>query len=538
MPAAPLRFDVIIAGGGFAGVYCAKALARELGDAACQRVALIAEQNFMVFQPMLAEVVGSSISPRHVVNPIRLLCSGVTVLRGAIQAIDLEKRVLRVNAGDFTGAVEVGFTHLVLGLGGIVDVSRVPGMAEHAFLMKNVGDALRLREAIIGRFEEANLEDNADDVRRLLTFVVVGGGFSGVETAGQILDLAREMARFYPRLAPDAARVVLVHSRERLLPELSESLAKYCEENMRARGTEIILNARVSAMTAGKVFLGEGRAIESRTVVSTVGNAPHPMLVELCKGAGIASEKGRIVTDATMRVPGRDALWAAGDCAAVPMPASVRSGTGAPVAQDFSPPTAQFAMRQGTLLGKNIARALTGRADLQPFAFKGLGELAAIGHRSAVAEILGMKFSGFFAWWLWRSVYLAKLPGLDRKLRVMIDWTLDLFFPRDIAIFQASPTRVLQQNHLEPGDVLCHVGEPVFSMYFVKAGRIELRGADGAVQRVIAAGQHFGKQAILHDKVWPFTAVAVEASEVVALSARAFRILTGANVQLPTAPKA
>ena len=534
MPAAPLHFDAVIAGGGFAGVYCARAVGEALGSSARERVALIASENFMLFQPMLAEVVGAGLPPRHVVSPIRQLCRDVTVLRGEITEIDLETRKLRVRAGDFTGKVEVGFDHLVLGLGGIVDLSRVPGMAEHAFLMKNIGDALKLRDALISRFEEANLEGNPENLRRLLTFIVVGGGFSGVETAGQLLDFSAELLQFHPRLADETVRIVLIHSGERLMPELSPSLAAYCHENLHARGLEIILNARVSAMTAGKIHLADGRIIENRTVVSTVGNAPNPFLLALCKKAGIECEKGRVVTDPTMRVTGQKNLWAAGDCASVPMPPNMRPKRGAPETKSFSPPTAQFATRQGTLLGKNLAQALTGSDDFQAFNFRGLGELAALGHHSAAAEILGMKFSGFFAWWLWRSVYLMKLPGIERKLRVALDWTLDLFFPPDITSLQVQPTQAMKLMHLEKGDVLCHVGEPANSFYIVKAGQIELRDAAGAVERTLEPGRHFGERTILHDLPWPFTAVASEPSEVMSVSAAALKAITSSSMKLPS----
>jgi len=535
MPASSLHFDAVIAGGGFAGIYCAQALEAELGNSARERVALIASENFMLFQPMLAEVAGSGLSPRHVVNPIRQLCRKVTVLRGEITDIDLDAHHLTVRAGDFVGEVKVTFRHLVAGLGGIVDLSRVPGMAEHAFLMKNIGDALKLRDALIGRFEEANLEEDPEDVRRLLTFVIVGGGFSGVETAGQMLDFTREMAGFYPRLPADALRIVLIHGRERLMPELSASLAIYCEENLRHRGLEILLNARVTGMTAGRIHLEDGRAIESRTVVSTVGNAPHPLLAALAKKCGLACDKGRLLTDATLRVKGRTDLWAAGDCAAVPMPPNLRPGAGAPSAQEFSPSTAQFATRQGALLGKNLARALHGADDFLPFHFRGLGELASLGHHAAAAEILGLKFSGFFAWWLWRSVYLMKLPGLERKLRVLLDWTLDLFFPADITSFQAQPTQVLKQMRVEKGDVLCHAGEPAFSFYIVKTGLIELRNP---AERTMTPGRHFGKGTVLRNLPWHYTATAMEPSEVMAISGRTLKAISNARMALRPADPA
>ena len=511
-PAAnPLTFDVVIAGGGFAGVNCAQALAKALGRGSERRVALIAEQNYMLFQPMLAEVAGSSLSPQHVVNPIRALCRGVTVLRGAIESIDLAAGHVELSAGAFTPNVQIAFQHLAVVLGGIVDLSRVPGMPEHAFLMKNVGDAMKLRGAMLDRFEEANLISDAASLARLLTFVVVGGGYSGVETAGQLLDLADDVRELYPRIAGARLRVVLIHSGAHLLPEISEDLGRYCEENLRSRGVEIILGARVTAMTSSKVTLGDARSIESHTVVSTVGNAPHPVIVELCAKAGIVNEKGRIVTEPTLRVPGQPRLWAAGDCAAVP-----QSGGGT------CPPTGQFAMRQGTTLGRNLALALAGREDLAPFTFKGLGSLAAIGHRTAVAEIMGLKFSGFIAWWMWRTIYLSKLPGIERKVRVMIEWTLDLFFRRDIALFQPRHTKPLEDMHLEKGDAVFHAGEPAFSFYVVKAGCIELRDATGAVVRTMGPGDHFGRRALIGEGKWQHSAVAAESSTLIAISARVF----------------
>jgi NADH dehydrogenase len=514
-----LKFEVVIAGGGFAGVYCAKSLAKELGPISQTRVALIADQNYMLFQPMLAEVCGSSLSPRHVVNPIRRICKDVTVLCGSIKSIDLSTRQLSLDAGHFTKNADVKFGHLVLALGGVVDLSRVPGMPEHAFLMKNVGDAQRLRATIIDRFEEANFQPDPEALQRLLTFVVVGGGYSGVETAGQILDLIQGVNYLYPRVARSGFKVILIHSGKQLLPEISDTLGEYCEKNMRERGVEIILNARVSAMTATKVFLQDGRVIQSHTVVTTVGNAPHPLIVDLCKKHNFESLKGRIVTDENLRAKNQDRIWVAGDCAAIPLYQGKEG--------EYCPPTAQFAYREGILLGKNIARWLR-KQRLKTFKFKGLGELASIGHRSAVAEIFGMKFSGFIAWFMWRTIYLMKLPGLERKLRVMIDWTLDLFFPRDITLLQPRPTEVLGEMHLEKGDQLFHAGEPALSFYIVKSGRIDLLDENGLVKSV-GAGEHFGERALLHDHIWRFAAVAAEPSTLVALDAKVFQSISTAS---------
>jgi NADH dehydrogenase len=537
-----LDFDVLIAGGGFAGVYCAQAIGRQLGHNCHQQVGIVADHNYMVFQPMLAEVAGSSIAPHHVVNAIRSLCHRVTVLRGSIVDINLPARTLTLDAGMFSAPVTVTFKHLVVALGGIVDLSRVPGMPEHAFLMKSIGDAQELRGAIIDRLEEANLQNDEASIKRLLTFVVVGGGYSGVETAGQMLDLIQDINRFYPRLARPDYRVILIHSGGHLLPEISEDLGRYCEKNMKDRGVEIILNARVTSMTASKVTLGSGEIIESHTVVSTVGNAPNPIIIDLCTKNKIPCDKARIITDATMRVDGFENLWAAGDCAAVPMAVSKEVAAqskgdaampGSPfAAKKYCPPTAQFAYRQGICLGKNLADILKGNGNKpREFCFTGLGELASIGHQSAVADIMGLRFSGLIAWFMWRTIYLMKLPGLDRKVRVMIDWTLDLFFPRDIVLLRSRPTEVLQEVHLEKGDTIFHAGEPALSFYVVKKGRIELRDDDGALM-TIGAGEHFGERALLHDRKWRFTAVASEPTTLVALDAKVFQAISSASASI------
>ncbi|MGA3171655.1 MAG: FAD-dependent oxidoreductase [Chthoniobacteraceae bacterium] len=532
-----LQFDVLIAGGGFAGVYCAQAIARKLGISARERVAIVADHNYMVFQPMLAEVAGSSISPHHVVNPIRGICRNVNVMRGSIAEIDLAGRSVRLDAGMFSPSITVCFDHLVIALGGVVDLSRVPGMPEHAFLMKSVGDAQELRGALIDRLEEANLQTDQAAIKRLLTFVIVGGGYSGVETAGQLLDLIQDINRFYPRIARPNYRVILVHSGSHLLPEISEDLGRYCEQNMTRRGVEFILNARVTSMTASKVTLNDGRVLETHTVVSTVGNAPHPLIVDLCKRDGIPTEKSRIITDASLRVQDFQNLWAAGDCAAVPMAGGKGAkkqqqpmGDASPfVAQKYCPPTAQFAYRQGICLGKNLANILQGSKEpLRTFTFTGLGELASIGHQSAVADIMGLRFSGLLAWFMWRTIYLMKLPGLDRKVRVVIDWTLDLFFPRDITLLRSRPTEVLQEVHLEKGDVVFHSGEPALSFYVVKKGRIDLNDGDGTIMS-IGPGEHFGERALLHDRKWRFNAVAAEPTILVSLEAKVFQAISSAS---------
>ncbi len=508
-----LDLEVAILGGGFAGVYCGKSLLKTLSKGSRMRIGLIADENYMVFQPMLPEVASASLSPRHVINPIRHLCKGLEVYKATVEEIDISNKQLTIRPGPFSPPVVIRFKHLVVALGAKVDLSRVPGMAEHAYLMQNVGDAMKLRSTVLARFEEANLVVDPERRRRLLTFVVVGGGYSGVETAGQILDLFNSISKYYSNVGAQDFHVVLIHSRDHLLPTLSSKLGKYAERKLKERGLDIRLNLRVKALTANQVTLSDGSMIETNTVVSTVGNAPHPLVSKLIADTGVEAVHGRIKTTNTMQVPNYDWLWAAGDCAAVPM----KNG-------EICISTAQFAMRQGALLGKNLNAFL--RAEtVKPFTFTGLGELAAIGHMTAVAEIMGMRFSGFIAWWMWRTIYLAKLPGLDRKLRVMIDWTLDIFFPRDINVLSPRYTRALQEAHLEDGDVLFKAGEPAFSFYIIKKGCIRLTDRDGSLIKDVTSGEFFGERALLSDKKWAFTATATEETTLIGLGSEEFKAI-------------
>lgn len=510
----PRHYDVLILGGGFAGVYCAQRVLKRLRGTG-KKVGLIASENHMVFQPMLPEVVGGSLSPRHVVNPIRLLCKGADVFKGTVRELDLKAKSLILDGGFHTQNVGFTFDHIVLALGADVDLSRIPGMSEHAYLVRNVGDAMKLRATIIGRMEEANLICDEALRRRLLSFVVVGGGYSGVETAGQMIDLLRSVCRFYENVKPEDYTVTLIHSGEKLLPMLSPRLADYTGVQLARMGVKILFNTRVKAVTAQSVVLNDNQKLSAETVVCTVGNAPHPLIIKLGASGTLPVERGHVLVDAAGKVQGHEQVWSAGDCSQFP------KSTGG-----NCPETAQFAFRQGMLLGDNIAASING-AELKPFTFTGQGELASIGHRTAVAEIFGFNFSGFIAWFMWRSIYLMKLPGLDRKLRVMAEWTFDLFFPRDINLMTPQYSSSMEDVHLEAGDPLFHPGEPAYSFYAVKNGCIEISDGHGKVVKTAMAGDHFGERALLNDRVWRYEAIATEPTTLVAISAKTFDKLVG-----------
>ena len=346
-----MEFDVVIAGGGFAGAYCARALSKAPRSEGERRVALVSERNVLVFQPMLAEVAGSSLAPLDVVNPLRQFCRGANVLQGTIQKIDWESKTL-IDGGRFTRDHKVGFGHLVITLGSVTDLNAIPGMAEYGRPMKDVSDALRLRAAFINRLEEANLVEDPPTRQRLLTFVVIGGGYTGVETAGQMFDFVRHAQKFYANLRGLKLRVVLIHAGTELMAEIGPDLGAYARTILEKRGVEIRLKSRVSAVTASQVILDDGSRIEANTVVTTIGNAPNPVVMDLCKQLGIEAVKGRIPTDSSMRVAGFKTLWAAGDGSSVPWNDRGKA--------KVSPQTAQFAFRQESSWAGTYIRRSTG----------------------------------------------------------------------------------------------------------------------------------------------------------------------------------
>src|ERR1700752_154101 len=289
--------------------------------------------------------------------------------------------------------------------------------------MKSLGDAIRLRNLLIERLEEADTECAANDREPLLTFVVAGGGFAGVETIGSINDFLKEALPYYPNLKPEMVRVVLVHPGEFVLPALGEELGRYASCKLAERGVGIHPNTKVKGVTPREVLLTDDTHINSFTLVWTAGTSPHPLLNQL----NLPKERNRLKVNAAMGAEGFPDVWALGDCALIP---DEKGG--------YQPPTAQHASREGKVLAHNIVARIRGE-DLAPFRFKTLGLLASIGRRTGVARILGVNFSGFVAWWLWRTIYLLKLPRLEKKLRVALDWTLDLFFTKDFIQYLHEP---------------------------------------------------------------------------------------------------
>ena len=414
-----VKTRILVLGGGFGGVYTALHLERLVGKDRAVEITLVSRENFFLFTPMLHEVASCDLDITHIVSPLRTLLQRTAIFIGDVESIDLAHRSVLVRHGFDGHRHLLEYDYLVIALGSVTNFYHLPGLETLALTMKSLGDAIHLRNRVIATLEEGDTECSTAN-EGLLTFVVAGGGFAGVETIAGINDFVREALRFYPRLSFERIRMVLVHSGPVILPELGPELGAYAQKRLDERGIEILTNARVAGVTESEVVLGDGTRIPSRLVVWTAGTSPHPLIHEL----PCALERGRIMVDATLAVPGYSGVWALGDCAVVP---DVRTG-------GVHPPTAQHALREARTVAANIVAAMRGR-PARRFDFRTIGQLAAIGRRTGVARVFGINFSGFAAWWLWRTIYLSKLPRLEKKVRVAIDWTLDLLFARDFVQF-------------------------------------------------------------------------------------------------------
>jgi NADH dehydrogenase len=420
------KTKILILGGGFGGLYAALELEKTLARRPDVEITLVNRDNFSLFTPMLHEVAASDLDAADIVNPVRKMLRRVGFFAGSVESIDLKGNKVTVSHGAGQHAHELSFDHLVIALGSVPNFFNLPGVEERGMTMKSLDDAVALRSRLIEHLEEADFECCPAARESLLTIVVAGAGFAGVETIAAVNDFLRDAIGFYPNLREEMIRVVLVEFAPGILPELGPELGAYAAKKLAERGVEIRLKTAVASMSDQGVELSDGTLIKTDTLVWTAGTAPNHLLETL----ECPKEKGKIVADATMEVPGWPGVWALGDCASIRDPK-----TGKPY-----PPTAQHALRQGKVLARNLVATIQG-GQKQPFVFSTIGQLAAIGRRTGVANILGINFSGFIAWWLWRTIYLSKLPRLEKKLRVALGWSLDLVFSKDLVQLKTDHTK-------------------------------------------------------------------------------------------------
>jgi NADH:ubiquinone reductase (H+-translocating) len=411
-----VAWRVVIAGGGFGGLYAARRLERLLPHHSAQ-VTLVADVNFLLYTPLLPGAASGTLEPRHVVVPLREELDSTDIRLGRVTGADTSARRLDYVTPDGR-EVSLEYDQLVVALGSVSRVLPVPGLAQHGMGFKTIAEAIALRNRALGNLEIAEALDTPEERAPWLTFVFVGAGYAGLEGIAELQDYVADVIERYPRCRLDGTRWILVEAGERIMPEIHHGLAEFAARELRGRGIDIRTSTTLDAVTETTATLSTGEVIPCRTLVWTAGVHPSPIIAKL--GLPL-DERGRIRTDEYLRVPGHDRVWAIGDAAAVPDPAA---GGKRP-----TPPTAQHALRQGRLVGANVAAAL-GHGRLKKFTYKTLGVFVDMGRHQAVAEMLGIRIRGFPAWFAARTYHLALMPGTTRRLRLMIDWTVALFFRR------------------------------------------------------------------------------------------------------------
>lgn len=411
-----MAWNIVIAGGGFAGANVARHLEKILPKQSA-RLSLVNDVNFALYTPLLPEAAAGTLEPRHVVTPLRDIIHRANLRLGVVDHHDPESRTVRVR--DHVGEDEtVPYDHLVLAPGSISRFLPIPGLNEHAVGFKGLSDAIYLRNQVIDSLEQANSTEDPARRDQLLTFVFVGGGYSGLEALAELQDFAADAMQHYPRARLHGMRWVLVEARDRVLPEVDQGLADYAVRELRGRGIDIRMGTTLSEVTAGTATISTGEVIPTRTVVWTAGVVPHPSLKSL---AVPLDETGKVLVDSSLAVEGMPGVWALGDGAAVPDP------TGG-----LCPPTAQHAVRQASVVAANVASSI-GIGEARTFDYRGGAAFVNLGRYKAVGKLGNFKFRGFLAWWMARTYHMSQIPGLSRKIRAVLDWTASLPFGRDLA---------------------------------------------------------------------------------------------------------
>jgi NADH:quinone reductase (non-electrogenic) len=506
---------IVILGAGFGGVYTAFHLESLLKKSDAFEIIIINRENYFVYQPMLAEVIGGSLGLLDSVSSLKKLIPKSKLYIREVQSIDLENKQVVLFPEFSHTSLAIKYDHLVIGLGNVTDFRGSPGLHEHALPFKNLADAIRIRNHLIDVIEAAAIEENPEQRKKLLTFVVGGGGFSGTEVVAELNDFVRKMAKNYDTIPEEEVRVVLVHRRDRLMErEINPSLSHYSERILRKRGVDILFNCQLESATPECAILSDQSRIPTYTVVSTVPSSPNPLLEKL----PLEFQKGKIKTDRTLQALGRNDVWAIGDCAAIPLDESGK----------FCPPTAQFAVRQGKVLARNIVHAIEGK-EKENFSFKALGMLGALGHHNAVAEFFGkIKMSGFLAWLAWRAIYWFKIPGIDRRIKIAFSWFLDMIIPPEAVQLHVSISQGIAQLHYEAGQIVFYEGDEGDYLYIIVKGQVEVcKEKDGTRVTIakLGKGEFFGEKALLNEKKRSATIICSESTDLLAIRKNDFGAL-------------
>ena len=501
--------SVLILGGGFAGLYAARNIQRLMGKDV--DIEIVKRENYFVFQPLLPEVAGGAISAVNAVSPLRFLTRGISMRKAEIDSIDPKAQAVTVFQGVQRRPTILSYDHLIIALGSASDLSRTPGLNEHAFTMKTLSDAWRLRAHVIERLEHADITRLPEVKKGALTFTVIGGGFSGIETVGEIKELIDRSLCYYPNIKSSEIRVVVLEFADRILNEMSESSARYAQKNLVQRGIEIQLGVGVAECTGTQLVTTTNEIIDTRTIVATIGNAPPSAVLKM----PLAFQHGRILVGRDFRVQGYENIWSIGDCALIPMKENASHR------DDFAPPTAQFAVRQAKQIASNIKAAVSNQ-PLEAFKYTSKGSLASLGAGRGVAEVFGIKLTGRAAWLLWRVYYISFLPGMQTRISVLWNWLMDWFSSRSVVQINSEEQQSSRYVLYRAGDRIYETGARADGFYTIISGSVQITGIDKTTgketSRVVEAGGHFGERLLIGATRRIATAVAIDDTKVLSLT--------------------
>ncbi len=514
---------ILILGGGFAGVFAAKALlkqARRNKDLNIE-IELVSERNYFVFQPLLPEVAAGTINAQDAVTPLRLLLKGVKVRMGEVRHIDFAQRRVQLAQGSKRIPQHRAYDHLVLALGQRTILEKFPGFAEHSFCLRDLAHAHALRNHVLQCLEHADVTENPALKQSLLTFVVAGAGFSGVEIAGELHEMLERALPMYPSIQTHEIRTLLIQRGHQILPELPEQLGHYAAQKLRARGVEVLYGTSLARATAEAVYTQDGQRINTRCLITTIGNGPTQVVEQL----GLTLERGRLVTTPSMQIPDHPRVWALGDAAYIPM------------GESCAPTTAQFAVAEAKVLAANLLEQIRTGNCAGAFAYTPRGAMASIGDYRAVADLSGVRVSGLAAWLMWRAFYIGMLPGFSTRLRVALNWFFDYFLPRSIVQVKTTSDSAARVVHYAAGDVLFAPGQVVDGFYSIIHGQLESRVPDDRAEhdhfvRILGPGDHWGERSLVEGTQTVGWLTALEDCEVLVLKRNDFARLRQGVPQL------
>jgi NADH dehydrogenase len=477
------KTKIIIIGGGFGGAFAAKELFKR--GSKHFDIELISDRNYFVFQPLLPEVAAGTINAQDAVTPLRVLLPGIKIRLADVKSIDENKQTVTILQGRKRILQKLDYDHLIIASGQITDLSLFPGFSQHSLAMKDLSDAYKLRNHIIQCMELADVT-RFDDIKKMaLTFVVAGGGFSGVETLGEVLEMVHRVRKFYPNIQKEDIRTIIIQRGDRLLQEMPEKLGLYTAKQLKKRGATIMLGTGIESASATTVSTDKGDVIPTMTIVTTIGNGPS----EFIKTLPFEQNRGKLLTTPYLQLKGYDNIWALGDIAAIPLKNNPSS---------YAPPTAQFAVQEAKILAHNLSAYTKGK-NLSAFSYNPKGMMASLGAYKGVVQFGSIRITGLLAWLLWRALYIGMLPHFSTRLRVALNWLFDYFMPRTIVQMAHAESSAIKRAHYRKGEIVYERGELVPGFFIVMSGtfKLSIQTKNGPViEKKLCKGDHGADQVI------------------------------------------